>query len=260
MHSSDQISSALDSRGQDIRPSVDGRLAQTPPYGVPGPVVQTFQDVLHECRSIRSFLPDPVSDAVIRRIVEDAQRSPSNCNTQPWQVHIVSGAKRDALSRALLADEEAGRMSPDFSFAVNDFGGIYRARAQAQGAAYYQAIGVAREATQDRRTAARANLEFFGAPHVALLFMPSVGDNVRVAGDLGMYAQTFLLSLTAHGLGGIPQTMLGFYADTVRQVLGIEPSLKMLFGISFGAPNATSPANSYRIEKAPIDESVAFHR
>jgi len=92
-----------------------------------------------------------------------------------------------------------------------------------------------------------------------LLFMPSFGDDVRVAGDIGMYAQTLLLSLTAHGLGGIPQTMLGFYADTIRELLGIDPSLKMLFGISFGYPDKTSAANRYRIDKAPIEQSVTFH-
>lgn len=53
----------------------------------------------------------------------------------------------------------------------------------------------------------RRNLEFFGAPHVVMHFMPEVGDNVRVTGDIGMYAQTLLLSLTAPGLGGIPQRL-----------------------------------------------------
>ncbi|WP_419829900.1 nitroreductase family protein [Methylobacterium sp.] len=125
--------------------------------------------------------------------------------------------------------------------------------------AYYQAIGVPREAYDKRRDASLCNLEFFNAPQVALLFMPVMGDSVRAAGDVGMYAQTFLLSLTAHGLGGIPQTMLGFYAETIRQEIGIDPSLKMLFGISFGFTDQTSPANSYRIEKAPLDETMTFH-
>ena len=52
------------------------------------------------------------------------------------------------------------------------------------------------------------NYSFFNAPHVALLFMPSFGDNVRVGSDIGMYGQTFLLSLAARGRGGIPQTSL----------------------------------------------------
>ncbi|MBB5695410.1 nitroreductase [Muricoccus pecuniae] len=218
-----------------------------------------FHDVLRERHSVRSFLPDPVPEEVIRSVLEDAQLAPSNCNTQPWQMHIVSGTKRDALSKAMLADDDVGRYTMDFSFSTSDFDGVYKQRSKDQGAAYYNAIGVAREASEDRRTAARLNLSFFGAPHAAFLFMPSVGDNVRVAGDLGMYGQTFLLSLTAHGLGGIPQTMLGYHADTVRDVLGIDPALKLLFGISFGYPNTTHAANKYRIGKAPLEETVTFH-
>lgn len=223
------------------------------------PEIKNFHDVIRARHSVRSFLPKPVPEPVLRSVLEDAQHSPSNCNTQPWEIHIVSGAKRDALSRALLAADEQGRLTPDFSFSTSDFHGVYKERSSAQGAAYYQALGISREAYDERRTASLRNLEFFNAPHAALLFMPVMGDNVRVAGDIGMYAQTLLLSLTAHGLGGIPQTMLGFYADTIREVLGIDPSLKMLFGISFGYPDESSPANSYRIAKAPIEESVTFH-
>ncbi|MBS0968589.1 nitroreductase [Nissabacter archeti] len=219
-----------------------------------------FRDVVRERHSVRSFLPQPVPEALLRSVLEDAQRSPSNCNTQPWQTHIVSGATRDALSKAILAADDAGQLTPDFSFDTHDFQGIYHDRAKAQGAAYYQAIGVKREAYEQRRDASRRNLEFFGAPHVALLFMPEAGDNVRVAGDIGMYAQTLLLSLTAHGLGGIPQTMLGFYADTIREMLGISPAMKLLFGISLGYPDREHPANQYRIEKAPLEESVIFHQ
>lgn len=53
--------------------------------------------------------------------------------------------------------------------------------------------------------------------------------------------------------------MWSFYADTVREELVIDPTLKTLFGISFGYPDETSPANSYRIDKPPIAEGVTFH-
>lgn len=224
------------------------------------PEPKLFHDVLRERHSVRSFLPNPVPEEVINAVLEDAQRSPSNCNTQPWQVHIVSGAKRDEVSNAILEEDAAGRMSPDFSFATSDYGGVYGERAKAQGGAYYRAIGIARDAAEARQAASRRNLSFFGAPHAAFIFMPEVGDNVRAAGDLGMWGQTFLLSLTAHGLGGIPQTMLGFYAGTIRQVLGIDPAMKMLFGISFGYPDTQAAGSSYRIDRAPIGESVTFHR
>jgi nitroreductase len=222
--------------------------------------LRSFHDVVRDRRSVRSFLPTPVPEETIRSVLEEAQCAPSNCNTQPWQAHIASGGARERLSAAIVAAQEAGRFSPDFSFSVDDYCDVYRARATAQGAGYYQAIGISREAYEDRKVAGPLNLTFFNAPHVAMLFMNPVGDNVRVASDIGMYAQTFLLSLTAHGLAGIPQTSLGFYADTIREALGIDPALKLLFGVSFGHPDASHPGSRYRIGKAPIEDSVTFHR
>jgi nitroreductase len=222
----------------------------------PGPL---FHEVVRARRSIRAFLPTPVSDAQIRAVLDDARHAPSNANIQPWQVHIVSGETRDAVSRAMLAAEADGRMTPDFPWAYDELYGAYSERQAAQAAGYYDALGVSREAREDRRIALLRNLDFFGAPHACLLFMPAFYDGVRVAGDVGMYAQTFLLSLTAHGLGGVPQTWLGFYADTIRETLGIDPSLKMLFGISFGHPDMDSLAARHRIGRAPLEEHVTFH-
>jgi nitroreductase len=219
-----------------------------------------FHDVVRDRRSIRSFLPTPVDGELIRAIVEDARHAPSNANIQPWQAHIVSGETRDKLSRAMLAAEAEGRMTPDFPFAYDEFYGVYKDRQNAQSAAYYQALDVAREAFDERRSTMLRNLEFFGAPHACLLFMPDFYGGVRIAGDVGMYGQTFLLSLAAHGLGGVPQTLLGFFADTAREVLGIDPSMKMLFGVSFGYPDMDSPASHYRIDKAPVEETVTFHQ
>jgi nitroreductase len=218
-----------------------------------------FHDVVRNRRSIRSFLPAPVPEPLIHAVLDDARHAPSNANIQPWQIHIVSGAKRDELSAAMLAAESEGRFSPDFPFSYDEFYGAYSERQKAQAAAYYQALGVTREAFDERRSTMLRNLEFFGAPHVCLLFMPAFCGGVRIAGDVGMYGQTFLLSLAAHGLGGVPQTLLGFFADDARAVLGIDPSMKMLFGISFGHPDMSSLAAMYQIGKAPAEETVTFH-
>jgi nitroreductase len=223
------------------------------------PQPRSFQDVVRDRRSIRSFISTPVPGELIRTVVEDARHSPSNANIQPWDVHIVSGATRDAVSKAMLEAEAEGQMTPDFPWAYDELYGAYSERQVAQATAYHNALGIAREARDARRLTMLRNLEFFGAPHACLLFMPDFYDSVRVAGDVGMYAQTFLLSLTAHGLSGVPQTLLGFFADSIRQVLGIDPAMKMLFGISFGYPDATSPASQYRIDKAPVEETVSFY-
>jgi len=81
----------------------------------------------------RGFLPDAVPEEIIQAALQDAQYSPSNCNTQPWNVHIVSGAKRDELADALSQANAQGKFSPHFSFYMEAFYGPYRKRQAAQG-------------------------------------------------------------------------------------------------------------------------------
>lgn len=219
----------------------------------------SFEQTVRTRRSFRGFLSQPVPDATIHAVLTDAQCAPSNCNTQPWDVHVVSGTKLAELSGVLHRDNDAGHFTPDFSFDMDEFYGPYGDRKNAQGKAYYEAMGVMRADKEGRHRAGALNYSFFNAPHTALLFMPSFGDNVRVGGDIGMYGQTFLLSLAARGLGGIPQTSLGFFAGRIREVLGISEEMKMLFGISFGYPDDNAPGNIMRMGRAPISESVTFH-
>jgi hypothetical protein len=155
------------------------------------------------------------------------------------------------------ADRQA--YSPDFSWDDAAYTGVLGERRQEQGKTYYQALGIAKDDREARVKAWRDNLRFFGAPHAAFLFMPKVGDGVRVASDIGMYAQTFLLSLTSRGLVGVPQTLLGMFADPVREVLGIGSGMKLLFGISFGYEDVSGLSARVRMERAPLAESVQFH-
>ncbi|MER7369794.1 nitroreductase family protein, partial [Nonomuraea wenchangensis] len=59
--------------------------------------------LIRDRRSVRAFRPEPVPDDVLRAVFSLAGAAPSNTNTQPWSIEVVSGAARDALSEALLA-------------------------------------------------------------------------------------------------------------------------------------------------------------
>ena len=220
----------------------------------------TFKEVLRLRQSCRGFLETPVPDDMITSVLEDAQLAPSNCNTQPWETHIVSGEKLKELSEALLRENKAERFSPDFSFDMEEYYGRYKERYFNLGKTMYEAFDVKRDDKEGRKDVSDLNYKFFNAPHLAIPFMPSFGDNVRVGGDIGMYGQTFLLSLTAHGLAGIPQTSLGFFARTIREILNVPQELKMLFGISFGYADPTAPGNSFKLGRDPITSNVIFHQ
>ncbi|MGI5121948.1 nitroreductase [Marinactinospora thermotolerans] len=207
--------------------------------------------------SVREFLPDPVPPEVIRGVLEDAQSAPSHSNTQPWLVHVVSGAARDELSAELLAAYDEQRFSSDFTDTYGD--GVYQERARSQGAKIYGKLGIARDDQEGRNEVIRDNLRFYGAPHVAMLFVPQLGDGVRAASDVGMYGQNFLLSLHARGFHGVPQAVHGLFADTVRKKLGVSDEFKLLFGIAFGTGKPDSPVFNLALGRIPLEESVVLH-
>ena len=53
-------------------------------------------------RSTRGFKPDPVPRDVINKILEAVSNTPSYTNTQPWEVVVVSGKKKDELSKVIF--------------------------------------------------------------------------------------------------------------------------------------------------------------
>jgi nitroreductase len=216
-----------------------------------------FDEIARSRRSIRGFLPRPVDQPTLERIFSTAAFAPSNCNTQPWQSHVVSGAKRDRLSEIFMQTIAQGKHSLDFPYEAK-YDGEYRRRQVDVAVLLYQALGIERDDKEGRKRAFLRNLEFFGAPHVVFLFMPE-WCGIREACDVGMYAQNLMLAMWAHGVASCPQTILGYDADSVRGELGIDESMKLLFGISFGYEDANLPENKIVPERAELPQLVRFH-
>ncbi|MCB0117364.1 MAG: nitroreductase, partial [Caldilineaceae bacterium] len=182
----------------------------------------------------------------------------SNSNTQPWQIEVASGATRERLAEALVAAHAAGHQSVDFPYFEGLFQGAQQARRSEFGAQLYEALGIARGDTGLRQEYNVESLRFYGAPHVVMLFAPA-NTEARVAADMGIYAQTLLLALTAYGIASCPQALLSFYADIVREELGVIDR-KLLMGISFGYADEDAPVNTVRTPRAELAETVRFHR
>ena len=219
----------------------------------------TVDQAILQRRSVRGFLPDEVPQSTLDEVFGIAQHAPSNCNVQPWLPHVVSGAALVRLRAALVnAGEQGAPVAPDWP-ADSKFNGVYRARQVDAAVQLYGAMGVERTDLVGRRAAFLRNLEFFGAPHVAFIFMPHPFDT-REAADIGMYAQTLMLALTARGIASCAQGALGLYPGVVRDVLGLPDTQRLLFGVSFGFEDHADKANAARVGRTPIGEAVQFHR
>ena len=52
-------------------------------------------------RSLRAFKSTPITKEVMGKILRAAGKSPSYTDTQPWEVAVISGKKKEELSRIL---------------------------------------------------------------------------------------------------------------------------------------------------------------
>jgi nitroreductase len=217
---------------------------------------QVFLDVVSRRRSMRDFKSDPVPREIIESVFGTAQRAPSNCNTQPWFVHIVTGEALEQLRQELPAKFAAGEIALDFPY-DGQYEGIYKERQYASAAALYDSLGIARDQKAERNAWFMRNFSFFDAPAVAFFTLPT-GFGLREACDLGMFAQTVMLGLTAHGLGSCPQTALAFLANVIRPALSLGDDEQLMFGMSFGYPTDTA-VNEVTTERASLADVVTFH-
>jgi len=219
---------------------------------------EIFEKITHERRSVRAFLPQPIEPATLERIFTIANRAPSNCNSQPWIAHIASGAAIEKLRERVSAAWAAGQITMDFPY-DGIYQGVYKERQYAAAQALYDSMDIKREEKARRNQQFVRNFKFFDAPHVAFLFMQEP-FGLREAADVGMYAQTLMLTLTAFGYASCPQTALGFFADLAREEFGLQKNNKLLFGISFGVEDKADPSNKCRTARAALPDNTVFHR
>ncbi len=215
-----------------------------------------FAQVIDDRRSVRAFTDQQIDRRLLETVFSQAQRAPSNCNTQPWQVAVVSGEQCRKLSGLFHEQLQNNHYQMDFPY-TGEYKGVHRDRQIGAATTLYGAMDLERNDKAGRHQAFLRNFDFFDAPHAAFLFLPE-HFGLREAADLGMYAQTLMLSLSAHGLASCPQTALSFTCDTVRQELNIDNSMRLLFGMSFGYEDKQHPANNCRTPRAELNECVQF--
>jgi|TARA_R110001599_G_scaffold89560_7_gene237031 nitroreductase len=217
----------------------------------------TLVDAITTRRSVRGFLPDPVSHDILTSIFELARTSPSNCNTQPWKAFVASGETKETLRRKFLERHRDGTPgNPDFSY-VARFEGEYRTRQVDCAVALYNEMGIARDDKEGRLRAVRRNFEFFDAPHIVFLGMDrQFGSTIAL--DVGIYAQTLMLSMQAFGISSCAMGSMRAYPDLVRDAFGLGDQTGILLGISFGYEDPEVDANRTRTTRELLENTVAF--
>ncbi|MEX0307191.1 MAG: nitroreductase family protein [Ruegeria sp.] len=204
--------------------------------------------------SCRAFRAEPVPREQIEQIVASAARVPSWCNAQPWQVVITSGAKTDQFRDALQHEASHAAPAPDLPFPTG-YSGVYQERRRTCGWALYKAVGIEKG---DRKASAQQMMEnftLFGAPHCAILSSPAE-LGAYGALDCGGFVTAFSLAAQAQGVACIPQAAVAAYGPFLHRYFDIPEDRLILCAISFGYAEKSHPANSFRTERAALDDVV----
>lgn len=208
-------------------------------------------------KSIRAFKPEPVPKALLEEIISIAKRSPSYKNSQPWEMVIVSGEKKQALSDMLLGllkDDE--KPTAEFVEPVSwpdqqqkNINHLYEMRSAATGLDLTDPAII--------KKSKKANFNFYFAPH-AVYFLQDASLSEWSILDIGMFIQNFMLVAAAKGLGTVPQAYATDYAQQVKSFLNIPETKRLIVGMSIGYPDMDAPANQLKTDRVANNEIVTW--
>jgi nitroreductase len=208
---------------------------------------------IHTRQSIRAFKPDPIGRDVLNKILQAVSNSPSYTNTQPWEMVMVMGKKKDELGRQLL---ELARVKaptrPDLPM-PKGWPAVLEGRSREHGARRLATLGVARDDEEGREKLRLMNFEFYGAPCAVFLFIDrSLGEWSIF--DMGLFTQNLILAAHSLGVESCLQASVTNYAPEIKKFLGIEESKKLVICISLGYPDGKAQLNTYRsLKQKPGD-------
>jgi nitroreductase len=219
-------------------------------------------DVIEAIRSrisTRAFLDNPVDEAVVRAILDDARWAPSGGNLQPWNVHIVTGDAKDAIIQAVQAKLESDPFSDENDFPVypEKLWEPYRSRRYAVGEQMYEILGIPRDDKAGRLGQVLKNFDFFGAP-VGLFFTIDSRMNPNQWAHLGMFMYAVALAAEGHGLATCMQEAWTRFSRTVGNALELPDNTQVYCGMALGYADPDAPLNMLRTERADLDEIARF--
>ena len=208
--------------------------------------------------SVRAYKQEPVPEEIIREVIDIARLAPSNSNTQPWHIAVVSGDARDKLV-ASIAEFAKGGGQPHPAFPPGGMGlkNEYKERQYDCAWRYYGTMGIAREDKPARDALVRKNWEFFGAPHAAFLSMPETMHRANAI-DIGIFLQTIMLLFAERNIACIPQGALAAFPTQVKEIASIPEGNAIMCGMSFGYEAPDEQINTVRMPREPLETVASF--
>jgi len=216
-------------------------------------IATSIDDAITSRHSVRAFLDQPVSRESIEHILNMARYAPSGTNTQPWQVYVLAGEIKTALSAAILAELEANPEAEEreYEYYPTEWFEPYLGRRRACGWGLYGALGIQRGENARMHEQRARNYTFFDAP-IGLIITIERRLNIGSWMDLGMFLQNIMLSARGQGLHSCPQAAFANYHRLIRDHLPVPDEEIVVCGMAIGYRDARAPENIWRTDRAPV--------
>jgi nitroreductase len=212
-------------------------------------------------RSVRAFLPTAVPRDTIEDILRVAARAPSGTNTQPWQVHVLTGAAKLALSKDIIAvyDDPVQRAThtEEYAYYPTQWKSPFIDRRRKVGWDLYSLLGIGKTDKERMHAQHARNYGFFDAP-VGLMF--TIDRDMQQGSwlDYGMFLQSVMVAARARGLDTCPQAAFMQFHRIIATHLALPASQMLVCGMSLGHADPDAIENTLHTEREPVQGFVHF--
>lgn len=216
-------------------------------------------DAINKRKSIRNFLPKPVTKDAMTRLLEAAVRAPSANNTQPWEFVAVAGKALDRIREKNVELLRAMTMpNPDLHIVTWSNDSVYRKRQVDLAKELFRLMGIAREDKEARGLWLERGFRYFEAPAALFVLADRSLSESGPLMDIGAAVQNFCLAALTEGLGTCIEDQGVMYPDVLREELSIPPEKRIIIAVAVGYPAPDFPANALVSEREPVESLTRF--
>lgn len=205
--------------------------------------------------STRAFLDTPLPKSDVEAWLQDAQRSPSGGNVQPWRVIAVSGEARNEIVELAMKTlmSNPGGEPTDRPIYPEGLAPIYMERRRAVAHQMYDKVGIARDDKGARMAWMAKNFTFFDAP-VGLFFVLEESMGHGQWAHTGMFMQTLALLAEERGWATCMQECWAMLRPSLKAHFGLSENEMLYCGMAVGYADKNAPVNSLHADRAPLEE------
>lgn len=208
-------------------------------------------EALQARRSCRAFNPEPVDRDTLLAVLNDALRTPSWANTQPWEIFVAGGKVLGEINQAYLENHRNNvPQAPELPRPKGWPEWINERRKELF-------AGISLAAGEAAKEFGELNQKFFHAPAVIYLCMDKSLTSWSVF-DLGALSQSIMLAATERGLATMPAVTLIDYPEVLHDRLDIPDDLSIIFGIAVGYEDQQHSINKFKSVRRTVSDVTRF--